>query len=477
MNELFVADPPVADRRRWWALVWLCLAQFMVILDVTVVNVALPSIGGDLDLARGALTWVVTAYTLSFGGLMLLGGRLADAVGRRRTFLAGLAVFTLASLASGLAQTGAVLIAARAAQGVGAALLSPSALAILTTIFQGRERNRALGVWAAIGGAGAAAGVLASGLLTEYASWRWVFFVNLPIGAAVAVALPVVVAAVAPAGRSRRVDLPGALAATLATAAVIYGLVEAGSQGWGAAGTLLPLAGGILLAVGFTAIERRSAEPLVPLRMLARRSLVTGQLVMLTASGLLVSSFFLSSLFLQRALGFTALRTGLVFLPVALAIIAGSHLGGRAIGRFGPRPVGAAGLGLAAVGALLLSRLGADASAAADLLPGFLLEAAGIGAAFVTAATTALSGVRHDQAGLTSGLVNTGHELGSALGVAFVSAVAGASVGGPAGGGAPVGGFDRAFLASAVVAAVAAVAAGWLLPAGRPSADRPAFVH
>ncbi|HZC99830.1 MAG TPA: MFS transporter [Actinomycetes bacterium] len=213
--------PPAAglDPRRWWALVWLGLAQFMVILDVTVVNVALPTIGADLGLDRAWLPWVVTAYTLCFGGLMLLGGRLADTLGRRRAFLTGLGLFTLASLASGLAQTGTVLVAARAGQGVGAALLSPAALAIVTTIFYGAERNRALGIWAAIGGAGAAVGVLASGLLVEYASWRWVFFINLPVGIAVAAAVAVLVAAARPARSSRRVDLPGALAATAAIGA------------------------------------------------------------------------------------------------------------------------------------------------------------------------------------------------------------------------------------------------------------------
>jgi MFS family permease len=279
--------PPVAgsDRRRWWALVWLCLAQFMVILDITVVNVALPTIGTDLGLDRALLPWVVTAYTLCFGGLMLLGGRLADTLGRRRTFLTGLGLFTLASLASGLAQTGSVLVAARAGQGIGAALLSPAALAIITTSFHGPERNRALAVWAALAGAGAAVGVLASGLLVHYASWRWVFFINLPVGIAVAAAVLVLVAAARPPRGSRRVDLPGALAATAAIGAVIYGLVEAGNHGWGAATTLVPLAAGLGLAGVFVAVERTARAPLVPLGLLARRPLLAGQVVMLAASG------------------------------------------------------------------------------------------------------------------------------------------------------------------------------------------------
>jgi EmrB/QacA subfamily drug resistance transporter len=460
---------PAADPRRWWALVLLCLAQFMVILDITVVNVALPTIGTDLQLDRTSLTWVVTAYTLCFGGLMLLGGRLADTLGRRRMFLAGLGLFTAASLASGLAQTGTTLIAARAGQGVGAALLSPAALAIITTTFHGQERNRALGIWAAIAGAGAAVGVLAGGLLVEYASWRWVFFINLPVGILLAAAAPSLVAAVRPAHRTRQLDLPGALAGTLATAAVIYGLVTAGSDGWGATTTLFPLAAGLVLAGGFVAVERTVREPLVPLGLLARRPLLAGQLVMLASSGLLLATYFLASLYLQRLLGYSALDTGLVFLPAALATIAGSHLAAQAVGHLGPRPVAVVGFTLAAAGAMLLSGLPADASILVDLLPGLLLATAGLGAGFVVATTTAMAHVDQAQAGVTSGLLSTGHELGASLGVAVVSTIAAASVTGDSlAGRPPVGGFDRAFLACAVLAAVVAVAAPWLLPPGRP---------
>jgi EmrB/QacA subfamily drug resistance transporter len=470
--------PPGPDPRRWWALILLCLAQFMVILDITVVNVALPTIGSDLQLDRASLTWVVTAYTLCFGGLMLLGGRLADTLGRRRTFLTGLGVFTAASLASGLAQTGTALITARGGQGVGAALLSPAALAIITTTFHGPERNRALGVWAAIAGAGAAVGVLAGGLLVEYASWRWVFFINLPVGIAVAAAVPVVVAAARPASSARRVDLPGALVGTLASAAVIYGLVTAGSEGWGATITLFWLAIGLVLAGVFAGLERATSEPLVPLGLLARRPTVAGQLVMLASSGLLLATYFLASLYLQRLLGSTALGTGLIFLPAALATIAGSHLAAHAVGRLGPRPVAAVGFALTAVGALLLSRLPAGPAVPVDLLPGLLLATGGLGAGFVVATTTAMAHVDQAQAGLTSGLLNTGHELGASLGVAVVSTIAASVTSSPLAGRPPGSGFDRAFLACAVVAAVAAAAAPWLLPPGRPPAtDRPMFTH
>jgi MFS family permease len=442
---------PGPDPRRWWALVLLCLAQFMVILDITVVNVALPTIGSDLHLGRTALTWVVTAYTLCFGGLLLLGGRLADTLGRRRTFLAGLGLFTAASLASGLAQGGTALVAARAGQGVGAALLSPAALAIITTTFQGAERNRALGTWAAIAGAGAAVGVLAGGLLVEYASWRWVFYINLPVGILVAAAVPALIAAVRPGHRAARLDLLGALAGTLATAAVIYGLVAAGSQSWGATTTLLPLANGLVLAGGFVAVERMAREPLVPLELLARRPLLAGQLVMLASSGL----------------------------PAALATIAGSHPAAQAVSRLRPRPIAAVGFSLAAVGTLLLSRLPADAVVLVELLPGLLLATAGLGAGFVVATTTAMAHVDQAQAGVTSGLLSTGHELGASLGVAVVSTIAAASVtSDPLAGRPPVGGFNRAFLAGALLAAVAAAAAGWLLPPGRPPAtDGPLFAH
>ena len=470
---------PGPDPRRWWALVLLCLAQFMVILDITVVNVALPTIGSDLQLDRASLTWVVTAYTLCFGGLLLLGGRLADTLGRRRTFLAGLGLFTAASLASGLAQGGTALVAARAGQGVGAALLSPAALAIITTTFQGTERNRALGTWAAIAGAGAAVGVLAGGLLVEYASWRWVFYINLPVGILVAAAVPALIAAVRPGHRAARLDLLGALAGTLATAAVIYGLVAAGSQSWGATTTLLPLATGLVLAGGFVAVERTAREPLVPLELLARRPLLAGQLVMLATSGLLLATYFLSSLYLQRLHGYTALDTGLVFLPAALATIAGSHLAAQAVSRLGPRPIATVGFTLAAAGTLLLGRLPAEASVLVELLPGLLLATAGLGAGFVVATTTAMGHVDPAQAGVTSGLLNAGHELGASLGVAVVSTIAAASLtDDPLAGRLPVGGFNRAFLACALLAAVAAATAGWLLPPGRPPAtDGPLFAR
>ncbi len=465
------------DPRRWRALVLLCLAAFMTILDVTVVNVALPSIGADLSLDRAALTWVVTAYTLCFGGLMLLGGRLADLLGRRRTFLAGLVVFTAASLGAGLAGEASVLLAARALQGVGAALLSPSALSIITTTFHGAERHRALGIWAGIGGAGGAVGVLLGGVLVSGPGWEWVFFVNVPVGLLVAVLAPATVAA-SPRQAGTGVDLPGALAITAASGLLIYGLVEAGDA-WGAAGTLLPLAAGLALLGVFVAVERTVAAPLVDLRLLAERTVVAGYGVMLAASALLVSGFFLSSLLLQRVMGLGALRTGLVFLPVAVAIIAGAQAAAHLVGRLGRRPLAAAGFALAAAGMALLAGVPAGGDALTGVLPGFALAGAGLGMALVTATTTAMTKVDPDHAGMVSGLVNTAHELGAALGVALVSTIAAAGVdAGPAAAAAAVAGFGDAFLACAVIAGASAVAAPWLLPPGRsPAGDRPAFGH
>ncbi|MGW4470206.1 MFS transporter [Nonomuraea sp. NPDC004354] len=437
-------------------LVLLCLAQFMLIIDITVVQVALPSIGADLELGREALTWVVTTYTLCFGGLMVLGGRLADTFGARRTLMTGLAVFTLASLLCGLAPGGGPLIAGRALQGVGAALLSPAALAVITTAFHGERRTRALAVWAAIGGTGAAVGVLLGGLLTAGPGWAWAFFVNVPVGLAVLAALPAVLPASAPARPAgRRLDVPGALLVTAATALLIYGLVAAGEAGWGTAG--LWLAASAALYAAFVWVERVSAAPLMRAATLARRPVLSGTFVMLTATGLMLGLFFLSSLYLQRELGYGALETGLLFLPVAIAITLGAHLGGRLVGRVGGRPVAVGAFVLTAAGAALMTRVSPEAGVLTTLLPGFVIAAFGIGPAFVTATATTMANVPPGEAGVASGVINTFHELGGSIGVALVSSLA-------------VGGFPSALAWCAGAAAVAAAAAIALVPAGRPAA-------
>ncbi|MFI7131038.1 MFS transporter [Nonomuraea sp. NPDC050153] len=457
--------PPKKHTGRWSLLALLCLAQFMLIVDITVVQVALPTIGADLALDRESLTWVVTTYTLCFGGLMVLGGRLADALGARRTLLAGLGLFTAASLLCGLAGSGTTLITGRALQGTGAALLSPAALAVITTTFTGERRGRALGVWAAIGGTGAAIGVLAGGLLTAGPGWTWAFFVNVPIGLAVLVAVP---ALVPPApGNRERVDVPGALLVTLATALLIYGLVTAGDTGWGATDTLLPLAGSALLYVLFVVVERSVRSPLMRPETLARRPVLSGTFVMLVATGLMLGLFFLSSLYLQHVLRFSPLETGLLFLPVAVAITIGAQLGGHLIGRIGGRPVAVASFALTAAGAALMTRISPEASAYTTLLPGFVLAALGIGPAFVTATTTTMANIPPGENGVASGVINTFHELGGSIGVAAVSTVAAAGLapGSPGG----VGGFVAGLTLCAVVAGVAAAVSLGLVPPGRPA--------
>ena len=456
--------PP--DPRRWAALAFLCLAQFMLIVDITVVQVALPSIGADLELGREPLTWVVTAYTLVFGGLMVFGGRLADAFGARRVLLAGLALFTAASLACGFAADGGLLIAGRAAQGAGAALMSPSALSIITNAFGGAERNRALGVWAAIGGTGAAVGVLLSGLLTAGPGWEWVFFVNVPVGVLVAVAALRVVRPDRVREERQRVDLPGALVVTLATGLLIYGLVNAGGAGWGSAGTLLPVLAAVLGYGVFVVIESRIAAPLMRPRTMARRPVVSGMFLMLVATGLLLGLFFLTSLYFQHVRGFGALRTGLLFLPVALAITLGAQLAAHLIGRVGGRVIAVASFLLVAGGAGLLSRLSGDGNVYTEVLPGFLVAALGIGPAFVTATTTTLANVPPAESGVASGVINTFHELGGSIGVAVVSTVAAGGIASTS----DFAGFANAYLLCAVTAAAAALVAAALVPAGRPRA-------
>ncbi|MEV0174971.1 MFS transporter [Streptomyces sp. NPDC050803] len=465
-----VPAPPTPDPRRWAALALICLAQFMLILDVTVINVALPDMAADLGLGRTTLTWAVTAYTLCFGGLMLLGGRLADALGARRTLLSGLALFTAASLATGLAQNASVLLAGRVSQGVGAALLSPAALSVVTTSFHGAERTRALGVWAAIGGSGAAAGVLFGGALTEGPGWRWVFYLNVPVGLAVLAALPTVLPARTP--RPTRLDVPGALLVTAGTAALIYGLVEAGDSGWTGTGTLLPLFAAAALYAAFAAVERTSRAPLMDLRMFTRRPVLAGAFLMLVATALLIAFFFLGSVYLQHVRGFGPLETGLVFLPVAVATALGAHLGSRLVGRLGSRPTAVGGLLLATAGCAPLTRLSETGNVYAVLLPGLSVAALGLGAVFVTATATALAMVAHEEAGLASGVVNTFHEVGGSIGVAVVSTVAAAGIERGA-----IDGFTSAFTLCAVTAAVGAAACLGVVPKAKPQPTGGPHVH
>jgi EmrB/QacA subfamily drug resistance transporter len=461
-----VAEPEQADPRRWITLALLAFAQFMLVVDITVVQIALPSIGTDLGLGREPLTWVVTTYTLVFGGLMILGGRLADVLGARRTLLTGLAVFIAASALTGLAGSAALLIGGRAAQGLGAALLSPAALSIVTTTFHGRDRSRALGIWAAIGGAGAAAGVLLGGLLTAGPGWPWVFFVNVPIGLVVLVSLPRLVPAVRTSSADERVDVPGAVLVTAATGLLIYCLVNAGDAGWRAASTIGLL---VAAAVGygtFVLVESRTGTPLMRPRTMVRRPVVSGVYLMLVATGMLLGLFFLTSPYLQEVRGYSALKTGLLFLPVALAITAGAQAGAHLIGRIGGRAVAAASFVVTAAGAALLTQLSSGESVLTGVLPGFLLAAFGIGPVFVTAMTTTMANVPAEEAGVASGVVTTFHELGGSVGVAVMSTIAAASLAAPRVAG--MDGFSDGYLACAIAAGVSALVALLLVPAGKP---------
>ena len=458
------------DPRRWRALALLSVAQFMLILDITVVTIALPSIGVDLALSRATLTWVVTAYTLMFGGLMIFGGRAADLFGARRMVLAGLTIFTASSLGAGLSVDAAMLIGGRIGQGVGAALLSPAALSIVTTTFHGSERHKALGVWGALGGSGAAVGVLVGGLITAGPGWEWIFYVNVPIGLAVLAALPTVVPARPPQIVTRRIDIAGAATVTVATASAIYGFINAGDYGWTDPSTLGPLGLAIVLYAGFVAIERSVRSPLVNPQILARRRVVTGAFLMLVATGLLIASFFLGSFYLQHLRGYSALTTGLLFLPVAVGTIIGAHSASRGVGRFGPRPVASSALVTAAVGAAIP----AIWTTPVGVVLGIAVAAAGLGATMVSATTTALSDVQHHEAGLTSGIINTFHEFGGAVGVAVISTIAAASLAPTT---AEVTGFANAFAVSAITAAAAALMSLVVVPTGRPRAGVPVGMH
>jgi EmrB/QacA subfamily drug resistance transporter len=458
------------ERQPWTILVLLSVAQFMVILDITVVNVALPSIGQALDFAAEDLQWVITAYVLFTGGLLLLGGRATDLFGRRRVFLAGLSIFTAASLASGLAPSPEALVAARAMQGLGAAMLTPGALSIITTTYVGAQRTAALSAWGAIGSAGAAAGVVLGGILTTWLGWEWVFFINVPVGLATGVlSLRYVPAAPATAG-GRALDLPGALSAVAGLVVLVYALEGTGEHGWGSTRTLVLLALSAGLLAAFAAIERRVAEPILPPATWRIRSLVTGVGLMFAATGLLVGAFFLNTIYLQHVLGWSALEAGLAFLPLMLVIGLGAHVASQLIPRIGSRAVAAGGLALIAVAGLVLAAAPDNASYAPDLLPGFLVLGLGVGLVFPAASVTTMSEVHDEGAGLASGLMTTGHEVGAAIGVATFSAVATAAATFPAG-------YGDGFLAVAVAAGVLAAVVLAAVPSVRPAGETRLAMH
>jgi EmrB/QacA subfamily drug resistance transporter len=411
--------------RRWLALVLLAAAQFVVVLDASIVNVALPSIGTALDFSQDNLSWVVNAYTLTFGGFLLLGGRMADLLGRRRMFIAGLVLFAGASLAGGLAQNDVWLIAARAVQGLGAALLSPAALSLVTVLFEeGADRNKALGVWGAVAGSGGAAGVLLGGMLTEWAGWEWVLFVNVPIGIAAAFLAPRLL----PESRNegaRHFDIAGAVTVTAGLSLLVYTLVNANQAGWGSTTTLGLLAVAVALIVAFVLIERKTRAPLVPFPGIFRVRTIRG----INVTGLLIamalfSMFFFISLYMQQVLGFDALKTGVAYLPLAVGIIISAGVASQLTTRFGVKPVLVAGLVLTAIGLYWFSLISPDGTYVGDILFPALISAFGLGLSFVPMTIAAVAGVEPHEAGLASGLINTSQQVGGALGLAILAAIA-----------------------------------------------------
>ena len=399
-------NPALSTHPKRWGILWLlAVAQLMLILDITVVAIALPHMGDELGMSRAALTWIVSAYTLTFGGLMLLGGRLADVIGARQIVLAGLVVFTAASLLTGLAPVSELAIAGRVGQGIGAALLSPSALSWVVRLFDGAERAKALGIWSALGGGGAALGVLVGGVVTGTIGWRWAFFLNVPIGVVLLVALAVLLPRWTTGSASRRIDVLGALLVTAATGTVIWTVITAGEHGAWTATNLLTVLVSVVLYAAFVLRQRRAATPLVSMELLTRRPVVVGIFLIFMATALMIAVFFLGSFYFQQYLGYNPILTGLLFLPVAIATMAGANAAGRLIARLGLRALGATGLLVAAAG---LALAGVWLSPAAAVV-GVAIAAAGTGVLFVVASATALGSVAPAEAGVASGVVSTYH--------------------------------------------------------------------
>jgi EmrB/QacA subfamily drug resistance transporter len=422
-----MTEAQTAYRRRWIALGLLAAAQFIVVLDASIVNVALPSIGRSLGFSQENLAWVVNAYVLVFGGFLLLGGRMADLLGRRRVFMGGLTLFALASLAGGLAETEGQLIAARAVQGLGAAILSPAALSILTNTFrEGAERNKAMGVWGAVAGSGGAAGVLLGGVLTESLGWEWIFWVNVPIALGAALLAPALVAESRSGAEGQGFDVAGAVSVTAGLSIFVYALVDAESAGWGSAQTLSLFAVSLALLAAFVVIELRAKAPLVPFSIFRLRTLTGANVSALFIGAGMFAMFFFISLYMQQVLGFDALEAGLSYLPLAVGIIVSAGLASQLVTRFGYKPVLLTGLLVVATGLVWFAQVSAGGSYAADVLGPALVVAVGMGFAFVPVMIAAVSGVGERESGLASGLINTSQQVGGALGLAVLATIANA---------------------------------------------------
>ena len=438
-----------AQQRKWWGLALLATAQFVVVLDASVVNVAMPSIGQDLGLSQAGLAWLVNAYVLAFGGFLLLGGRMADLLGRRRVFMAGFALFAAASFAGGLAESGGMLIAARAAQGLGAAILSPAALSLVTTTFaEGAERNKALGVWGAVAAGGGAAGSLLGGVITQWLGWEWVLWINTPIGIAAALVAPMVLMESRSTNGRRSFDALGAITVTGGLVALVYGVIEDFAP--------VPLAvAGVLLAA-FVVTELKTENPLVPFALFRERSVTGATVTGVLMGGALIGLFFFATLYLQLVLGYGPLKAGASFLPLALTIGASAGLASQLATKYGPKPVLTAGLVIQAAGLYWFSHVSAGGSYLGDVLFPSLIVALGMGLAFVPLTIAAMSGVSEDASGLASGVMATAQQIGQAIGLAVLTGVASTTVATPA---ALTNGFEDAFLVAGGFALIAALAA------------------
>jgi EmrB/QacA subfamily drug resistance transporter len=446
----------------------LSVVQFMVVLDIAIVNVALPSIQTDLGFSQENLQWVISAYALVFGGFLLLGGRAADLLGRRRVFLGGLVVFTLGSLLAGLAWSEASLIGARAVQGLGAAIISPAALSILTTTFrEGRERNIALGVWGAVGGFGAAAGVLLGGIFTDALSWEWIFFVNIPVGITAMVLAPILLGESRDA-RASRFDLPGALLVTGGLTTAVFGITQANEYGWTSGKTIGIFAAAVVLLASFLVVETRTKDPLMSFSILRIKTVSGANVAGFIMGTAMFSMFLMLTLYMQQVLGYSAMKTGVAYLAVAGTAIVWSAVAAQLVTRIGVKPVLVIGMTALTVGLVYFTQVSVGGSYLGDLLPGFLLVAVGIGFSFVPISIAALAGIEAKDAGLASGLINTSQQIGGALGIAILSSVAvahteNASKAGHAVPDALTTGFHAAFWVGAVVAAVGVIASAVLV--------------
>src|SRR5947208_7472185 len=464
-SEIVVEDEAAGVKPHHWLLPVLLIAQLMVILDITAVNIALPHIATDLQLSGSSISWTITSYSLIFGSLLLFGGRAADLLGRRRMFLTGLGVFTASSFASAVAGSATALFAARAGQGLGAAMLSPAALAIIMTAFQGTQRAKALAAWGAVGGAGAAIGVLVGGLLTEFGDWRMIFYVNLPVAATLAIAALKIVPADTHKPRWRGLDLRGALLATTSLGAIVFAITQVGTAGWTSLQTLLFGLGGLAGLAAFAAVERRTDAPLRRIERLADRAVGGGLFLMLAAAGSIFGLFLLSSLYLQNVLGMGPLATGLAFIPLAVAAGIGAHAAGHIVSRQGVRGPLTGAFVVTAGGMTLLAHVGETGSYLRDVLPGMLVAGVGLGVASVSVSISILTGARDEEAGMISGLNSTGHEIGGTIGIALFSTIAAGA--GVLAGPHAAAGISHAFFAGAVLASVASLVAVAVLPSAR----------